>query len=195
MNFIDVSHNQGLIDWFKVKQDVSKPEGVYIKSSQGVGYKDPMFDTNSFMAHQNGLKVGYYHFASLNSHNVLQDSADEANYFASVIAKAPKPDLPLALDVETNDSQLASVEVLKWITNFIATLATKGYTDVVIYSYSSFLDQNLPHPHTLGSHKLWLAAYTPKAVIPKGWANYWLWQYSQEGKVAGIKTAVDLSKQ
>lgn len=191
---IDVSHNQGVIDWAKVKADTFQPTFAYIKATQGIGYTDPMVVTNANSAKGVGMQIGYYHFASLNSHNVLQDSADEANAFATEIAKLPHADLPPVLDVETNESKLSPAEVEKWISNFISVMATKGWGDIVIYSYGPFLDVNLPSTHTFGTKKLWLADYGKNLVLPKGWSKYWMWQYSQFGKISGVKTNIDLNK-
>lgn len=57
---IDVSNWQGYIDYSAVKS--SGIEIVYIKASQGTGYKDPYFEINYQNAKDNGLKVGFYHF-------------------------------------------------------------------------------------------------------------------------------------
>ncbi len=196
MNGIDVSANNGKIEWDKVVQNATPINFVFIKTSEGVGYTDPTFKFNSLEAKRVGLKVGYYHFASLNTLNDIPDAKAEADYFISIIKTAPKFDLPLILDIETNKVGLDKAHVLEWINTFFNELKAAGYNDYALYSYTPFLDGNLPSNHSLGSIKLWLAAYTtaPAPKLPLGWNQYWIWQSSDKGNVFGIKGNVDTNK-
>lgn len=191
---IDISKWQGKdIDFKAVKGDgVNK---VYIKASEGVGSINTFVKIQAEGAKKEGLLIGYYHFASLNNKNVLKDAVDEANYFDSILKTLPKSDLPLVLDIEENKSQLIRDEVYNWIKAFFAQLEKLGYTDYVIYSYTPFLNANLPMKHDLGKIRLWIAAYTPTVKLPKGWDKYWMWQYTSKGQVKGIKGNVDLNKE
>ncbi len=195
MNGIDVSANNGAIDWSKVANTIVKTDFAYIKSSEGVGYTDPKFLTNASKAKMNNVKTGYYHFASLNTTNGVADAKAEADYFMSVICKAPKADLPLILDLETNKVGLKKPQVVEWISVFFDEMKKAGFNDTALYSYTPFLDSNLPLNHGLGSVRLWLAAYVNGAPkLPKGWSEYWIWQYTSKGMVSGIKGNVDLNK-
>lgn len=185
---IDVSHWQGLIDWDKVKADPSNIDFVYIKASNGVGGIDPQFSRNANEAHRVGLKIGYYHFATL-----ATTPKAEADYFVSLIKTKPTAEMPYVLDLETNKPGLDKVNTLEWINVFFDELKIQGYSDVALYSYTPFLDTNLPSDHILGTVKLWLAAYTPTPKIPHGWTSYWNWQHSSTGKVDGIAGNVDLN--
>lgn len=198
MLYFDISHNNGTIQWDKIDGNKPIPDGAFIKATQGIGYTDPLFLNNAKDAAANGISAGYYHFCTLNEINVKQDAINEAEYFISVIKKAPIPTLPLALDIEVTDPkiQLDKVAVLKWVKTFFQTLEVNGYKDYIIYSYASFLDSHLPKDHGLGNIRLWLAAYTskPTPVLPQGWADFWAWQYTDKGKLIGISTFVDLSR-
>jgi len=195
MNGIDVSHHNGTIDWAKVAANPTKVDFVYIKASEGVGYTDPMFAANAKGAKQAGLKIGYYHFASLNTLNDVPDAKSEADYFMSLIKSAPATDLPFALDIETNDIGLDKTHVLEWINTFFAEMKQGGYTDTILYSYAPFLDANLPANHGLGNIRLWLAAYVDpaKLKLPAGWSGYYIWQKSASGTISGITGNVDLN--
>ncbi len=196
MNGIDVSSNNGIIDWDAVKASTPALDFVYIKATEGVGYIDKKLSYNSKEAKRTDLKIGYYHFSTLNNFNTEIDAISEANYFISSIKEMPKSDLPLILDIETNKVGLSKEQVFSWIKSFFKQLETLGYKDYALYSYTPFLDGNLPTNHNLGTIKLWLAAYVsleaPK--LPHGWSNYWIWQYSSSGKINGIKNNVDLNK-
>ncbi len=194
MNILDVSHHQGVIDWVKVVNSSFKPEGVFIKATEGLGYTDPKLISNAKGAKAVGLKIGYYHFASLNDKNELIDAKNEAKAFITAIKILPKNDYPLVLDIESNPGKLSKEEVLIWVNTFFYELAQNGYTDYILYSYSPFLNENLPVNHKLGNIKLWVADYSEPLILPRGWSKQWLWQYTQTGKIQGIVGNVDLNK-
>ena len=190
---IDVSHFQGTVDWALAKSQI---DFAYIKCSEGQSAVDSMFMINAINANKSGVPIGYYHFATLNSEDVLNDARNEANFFVQNVKKVPAPNLPLVLDIELNKANLDKDEVLSWINTFFRELEVFGYKDSVLYSYTPFLNANLPRTHNLGNTRLWLAAYVNKQtpLLPNGWKDYWLWQYSAKGTIAGVKTSVDLNK-
>lgn len=196
MKGIDVSHHQGAINWSKVATDPMPVEFAIIKATEGTTFTDPMLFINAEAAKKAGLKVSYYHFASLNTEDVLTDAKAEAQFFAKRLAQVPPPDLPLVLDIESNKANLKPERVSNWIVAFFAELENLGYIDYVLYSYTPFLNANLPKNHGLGWIRLWIAAYVnkPQPVLPVGWKSYWLWQYSAKGSVTGIKGDVDMNK-
>ncbi len=190
---IDLSKYQNQITWAKILTNKTIT-GVYIKATEGVGYIDQKFKDHIIGANSINMPIGFYHFATLNSKNILADSAAEAKAFYTA-TKGFKASLPYVLDIEREDIALTKEEFFQWITNFFLTLHLLGINDVALYSGKYFLDENLPDNHNLGNVRLWLAAYTaspPK--LPKGWANYWLWQYTGSGIVDGISGKVDLNK-
>lgn len=184
---IDCNHWQGSIDWVKVAANNPQISFAYLKATEGTGFIDHVFFSNAATAKNAGLKIGYYHFCG------LHDASDEADFFISQVQKVAAPDLPLVLDFETNKSGLTPSECLTWLSDFINTLHDAGFDDVAIYSYQWFLDANLPLNHGLQTNKLWLAAYNNHPKVPHGWTNYWLWQYTNTGKVSGVNTNVDMN--
>lgn len=196
-NGIDISHHQGNVRFpaLALAND-PKVDFVIIKATEGTTYIDPKLKNNAAQAKKEGLSIGYYHFASLNTQNVVADAIAEATFFIKTISTLPTPDLPLVLDIETNKAALTKDQVLLWVKSFFQHLETLGKTDYVLYSYTPFLNSNLPADHGLGNIRLWIAAYTnkPQPVLPKGWAKEWLWQYSAKGKVVGIGGDVDMNK-
>lgn len=193
---IDISSNNGPIDWVKVKSNTTKfdVDFVYFKSSEGIGYTDRTTFNNAQSALRQGIKIGYYHFASLNEHDVVHDATDEANYFLKNLKTFPKSDLPPVLDIETNKQNLSHTETLQWINTFMDVLVAAGYKPV-IYTYGPFVSEFLPPSHGI-KYDLWLAQYT-KAESPKlppGFDKAWLWQFSNKGNIDGITGQVDLNK-
>lgn len=196
MRIIDVSHYQGFVNFDEVSKDPQKVEGVFLKATQGVGYTDPNLKFNAFEAVKAGLKIGYYHYATLPTENIVNDAKAEAIYFTDTIAKCPVPEYPLVLDIEENKAHLDDDNILLWINTFFDTLKQRNHENYSIYSYTPFLNASLPTNHGLGHIPLWIAAYTskPKPILPKGWDKCSLWQYSAQGKVNGIKGFVDINK-
>jgi lysozyme len=188
---IDVSQWQGVIDWKAVKEDPKNVEFAIIKATEGVGFRDKQLVYNAVEAKRNNIKISYYHFATLNSKNVEADAKAEAEYFLATIKDLPKADLPLVLDIETDKIGLSNTEVLLYINTFFKALGTNDY---MLYSYTPFLNINLPKNHGLGNIPLWIAAYTRSLKLPNGWTKCWAWQYTQKGKINGIKGNVDLNK-
>jgi lysozyme len=192
-NGIDVSYAQGHIDWTKVKTDF-----VYIKANEGVGFKDKMVNDNSVGAHKAGIPFGFYHFVTLNQVDVVTDAKQEAADFVSTMDMLPKysPDLIPVLDIEQeNKLQISPQNINLWINVFVDELAKAGHK-VMLYSYTPWLNANLPKDHDLGRLPLWIAQYTgkPVPVLPFGWSDYKAWQYSNAGKIDGIYASVDLNR-
>lgn len=196
---IDVSHYQGNINWDKLKTAdpaLGLIHFVYIKATQGVGYTDPMAKAHAEGAKSVGLKIGYYHFATLNDPNIPNDAVAEARYFDSQMKTLPAADLMPVIDIETNKSNLSPVQVEQWLAAFLGEMLRLGYQQVMIYSYQPFLDQFLPPSHAFGKYPLWLAQYRniPQPTLPKGWSSYTIWQYSNQGRLSGITGMVDVNK-
>lgn len=188
---IDVSHHNGRIKWLTVAKTVDQ---VFIKVSEGRDYVDPMFIKNAIAANTAGIKIGYYHFATLRSTNVETDAKIEANWFIENIKKVQTPLLPLVLDFEDTEIILNKADSLLFIHTFFAELTVNGYHDHMLYGGPFFLDDHLPHDHDLGCIPLWLSDYRATYGMPKGWDKITLLQYTDKGKVNGIGTNVDINR-
>jgi len=190
------------IDFNKVK--ASGYEFVYVKHSQGVDSIDNKFVENFTNAKKAGLKVGLYHFASLNDPNEKEDAKKEAEFFLKT-TKDIKVDLLPVIDVETNEVNLNKSEVEQWIETYCEILNWK----CVLYSSAGFLNSYLNPTHRLGRLPLWLSGYPldrnnnyvldstfEKLKLPKppiGWNDWIMWQWTAKGSVNGISGQVDLN--
>lgn len=95
----DISHWQGTdIDWDKMISAGIK--FIYLKSSQGISFKDDCFETNYSAALAHGMAVGAYHFVTTD--NAL---SQYQNFYGSINGKLF--DLPPALDCEYYTAQSA----------------------------------------------------------------------------------------
>ena len=67
---VDVSHYQGEIDWKQLSAEDIR--FAYIKATEGSQYIDEQFDKNWAEAQTTGLRIGAYHFFSLDSPGITQ---------------------------------------------------------------------------------------------------------------------------
>lgn len=188
---IDISHHNGKIKWFEVSKTV---DSVYIKATEGQNYLDPMFIKNAIAANMAGIKIGYYHYATLQSKEVEKDAKIEANWFVANVKRVPNPGLGLVLDLEDPECNLSREEVLTYVKTFFRYLVLNGYHDFMLYSGTSFLNEHLPINHGLEYIKLWIADYNEPHFVPHGWEQIHLLQYTDQGKIEGITGNVDINR-
>jgi len=194
---IDISHYNQYINWNIVKDHISF---CIIKATEGTHFVDYLCKVHSANAKKYGIQIGYYHFTRPfgEKNNLIDYATMEAVHFMKTVNSLPKPDLPLALDIEVNNHNLDKNSILLWIKTFFDKIKALGASDIMLYSYKPFLDSNLPANHGLGSIKLWLAQYRPKEKLqlPNGWNEYYIWQYMGSvpgyiGQLNGIAGSVD----
>lgn len=67
----------------------------------------------------------------------------------------------------------------------------------MIYTRGRWFDLHVaPYVMWEGRFPLWVANYTKrsKPIMPKGWKDYVLWQYTDKGRVPGIRSSVDFNR-
>lgn len=188
---IDISHYNGDLDWASVVDE--GVSFVYIKTSDGIGTPDPMAAQHAANAIAHKMQIGYYHFCRPETRGgtVQQAATDEAQYTISQLNLLPKADMPLMLDLEVA-SPLSPDDYLLWVNTYIAALP-QG-TNVIIYTYTSYINSHLPPNHDLGKYPLWLARYSNdgnEAVCPVGWTDWTIWQF-EGGGILGDNMPIDL---
>lgn len=175
---IDVSEHQGNIDWKKVKAD--GVVGAIIRYADG-NHLDPCFDKNMKNAKAAGLHIGAYIYSRAKT---KAGAEKEATRLFNACKKY-SPDLPLYIDLEaSNLSKYANT-----VANaFIAKMkALGGFAGVYanLNWWNNYLTKVTPPAR-------WVAQY--KKGITKCEYNgpLGMWQYSNSGKVSGIKGRVDM---
>jgi len=201
ISIIDISSDNGVIDFERVANAMMPDANdgnkrVIIRTSLGYGDKDKMCGTNANAAIAAGMTVSYYHFAypdKKTGGTVESDSQAEANYFCDTVQALPAFEF-LIIDLE-QASPLTQIEYAQWLSSFLTCVKTRLSADVVIYTYADFLNRMLPDNHAFGANKLWIANYSAQThpPLPKGWAGYFMWQYSETGVLDGIPGKVDCS--
>ncbi len=188
---IDVSYYQGQIDWAQVK--ASGIEFVFVR----VGYRssedgrlraDEMGQQNLTQASQAGLQVGAYFF----SQALTPEEAAEEAAFAMELLKGHELDLPIAYDWEFVDDQartrsMTKEALMECVEAFCSAVEAQGYDSLVYFNRDisrRMLDlERIDRP-------IWFAMYDTFPDLPRK-PQYW--QYTDQGKVPGIKGNVDLN--
>lgn len=183
---IDVSKYQQRINWEAVKamraEDV-KIGFVFIKATEGLGNMDQQFRRNWKHAKEAGMPRGAYHFFI-----APKSGAEQAENFIRRV-ELEKGDLPPVLDVEqtygVSNSRLRS-EVKAFLDRLEAHYGVKP----IIYTNVDFYNRHLKDE--FDSYPLWVAHYLKKdrPRIARNWA---FWQYSETGRVSGIRGKVDFN--
>ena len=182
---IDVSTWQGSIDFNKVKS--AGYDYVIIRAGYGKekSQKDNMFETNYKKAKSAGLKVGAYWFSYAMSPSTATAEADAC---LSCI-KGKKFELPVYYDMEYQPAMSTSnSNYTKMAVNFCNKLKSNGFKSGV-YSSASVYDYLL-NRKTLKNNgiSIWNAEWYIKPSISCD-----VWQYSDNGRINGISTNVDLN--
>lgn len=192
---IDVSHWNEIVDWTKVKQ--AGVEFIFIKASEGVGFKDPNFALNWRRAKEHGILRGAYHYFKPRAR--LEGQIDN---FVSVIGAAQTGDLPPVLDVEDPpqwrgiSKRRAADLCISFLEGVRRRLGERVHP--ILYASSFFPGDVLGADLRLASYKNWTADYSspfpdrPRVAAP--WQTWEFWQFTDKGAVAGIKGDVDVNR-
>ena len=184
--FVDVSHNNGTMDWQQAK--ASGVTHAFIKASDGPDWHDPQFATNWQGAKEAGIQRGAYHYMRNYS-----TPTEQAQSFLATLGD-DIGELPPVLDVE-EDSPTTASDIWSWLLIVEEALSTKP----AIYTAKWIWDKRLDGTVWASDFPLWVANWTDadEPLIPNDWNDYWLWQYSNEGdgiRYGAQKVDIDLNR-
>ncbi len=163
---IDISHFQSHADFAKIK--AAGIEAIVSKATQGASGVDATFDAHRAGAAGSFL-WGSYHFGT------GDDVHDQLEHYLGVAAPG-ESDL-VCLDFEPNPH--GSSMTLAQARDFVALCHAELGRWPVIYSGSTLKEALGSHSDAvLANCPLWLAQYGPTAVLPPGWSEYALWQFT-----------------
>lgn len=209
---VDVSSNQGLIDWPAVAN--AGQSFAIVRATLGRHGSDGNFQTNIAGAMAAGIVVGAYHVAFPNADSlltadpsdttVLLSEADrEADNFAQIAGTyLTAGSLQPALDLEQGGFSTTifnPTQIVTWVTEWIAELKRdlpSVQLNPILYMGEDYAKQIVSASPSLTNFPLWIAAYkynpdyTP-TITP--WNNWAFMQFSDKGSVSGIsENVVDL---
>ena len=188
---IDVSKYQGAIDWRKVA--ASGIRFAFVRTGWA-GYEggveegfDPRFVENITGARAAGLGIGAYLYSYLTSPAAAHTAAEGMMRLVFPF----RPDYPMVLDFEDAKTYapLGRNRNTAIVRTFLEDLEAGGYY-AMLYTYTNFANNYL-NMNELRAYDLWIADYRSE-VGYRG--PYGIWQYTSNGRVPGINTAVDLNR-
>jgi len=176
-NGIDVSNNNGHVDWAKVAADGRR--FAWCKASEGETFSDSFLLDNVHSARAHDILPGAYHF--LRSGSAVQ----QAWHFAGRVRAAGlgRGDLLPVVDVEVPGVTTALVG------QFVAEVKHELGVKPLIYTFPAFTRWG----STFGC-KLWIANFdVARPSIPSPWKDYAVWQHSSTASVPGVSGHCDVN--
>ena len=205
---IDVSRHQGNIAWPDLYLACNEKGGVngimpdkpthmqpvlfaIVKSTQGTGRRDALYERNSREARRCGKIYGAYHFLTMGASGKAQAQFYIANTNLS------KGNFPPLLDLEKNTAEKKSVSdkefaaIIPIAKEWIATVKAHYGVNPIIYTNMHIYKKFVATDPELRKYDLWLAAPGTKKPTAK---RCIIWQFSHSGTANGIKeNDVDLN--
>lgn len=202
---IDVSDNQGYIDWKKVKG--AGVDYAILRSTRGSGNPDRQLASNIKGCQDNGIPVEFYKYAYAMSNSESKKEALRVVEVLQGYGIMPSKDTVIWLDVEEKKQlALGKKAVAEIIDNFKEIIINSGYGYGLYmgkYAYENQINGALIHDD------LWLARYyagdkimqfgtSPnddyKPTVAAGSRSVLNgWQFTSHGRVAGINGNVDMN--
>jgi lysozyme len=190
---IDVSENNGHVDWARVAQ--AGFTFAYARATLGKESNDPTYAAHRDGARAHGLRFGGYHLPYPGNSSAEQ----QAEHFLSVARPRPGDLLP-ALDVENKtpvdkgEARFSRDELVAWLRAWLAAVERRIGTKPLLYTNGGWWNDRLQNAD-LTDHQLWLAHYTEREpTIPRPWSRFAIWQHSESGRVPGHPHAFDLNR-
>lgn len=178
---IDLSHHQVIPQSLELAKQ-SGIAGVIHKVSEGLTISDDKAKARMSLARNVGMLWGVYHF--LRPGNILE----QADRFLSHHEIIDEETL-LVCDFEVGGISLD--EVLAFLEHIEQVSGQKP----VLYSGHTLKELGAARMRPkLAEYRLWICQYNAGGpTLPKGYKNWWLWQYSETGRIPGITGNVDLN--
>ena len=182
---IDVSEWQGTIDWRKVAKDGVQFAVIHAGYGRELSQKDKYFERNYAGARAAGIKVGAFWYSYADS---VARAEQEARTCLKVL-DGKHLDLPVFFDQEYEPGilKLSTKTRTDIVLKFLETIKAAG-RPCGLYSSTDFITTKL-QANWLTAYPLWIAEYGSKLHYT---GKVWAWQYTDKGRVAGIKGHVDM---
>ena len=184
---IDVSRWQGDIDFKKVKK--AGAEFVIMRMAVSNGPDDEIgldskFKQNLKNAKKAGLKIGVYVYTSPAT---VKEVKKQAEFIVKEL-DGTKLDFPIAYDFENWEDvsklKLNIHDLTNMMDEFYKIVNEEGY-EVMLYSSKKYLES----VWGVVDYPVWLAHYVDQTSYQ---GEYIMWQMTNEGKIDGIDTDVDI---
>ena len=191
---IDVSDNQHEIDWNAVAADGIDFAMIrlgYRGATEGDLYLDGYYYDNLSGAKDAGVDCGIYFFSQAVN---VAEAEEEADFVLSNLGGTPL-EYPIAFDSEIvhgldvkRTADLSNDEMTAIANAFMNRVEQAGYRCLL---YGNAADLARYNDDLVKQHAVWWAEYGP--AQPNAQTDIVMWQYANDGAVAGIETAVDMN--
>ena len=182
---IDVSRWQGEIDWERVA--AAGYSFVVMRATIGNYYTDPRFYINWRDARDVGLLLSAYHVV------VPHRPADSQIERFFEVLDGRRCDMPPVLDVEVSRGRRRE-DVTARVAECAAAMEDQDGRKPIIYTARWFWDRYVLDSVPTADFDLWVAHYgVSRPALPRGWEEWRFWQYSDHGRVPGIRRVTDLN--
>ncbi len=198
---IDVARYQGTIDWQTLGQgnvDFAMVRIGYRSMSDGVIKEDSNGRYNLQEAGKAGIPLGVYFFSTAVTE---EEAVEEANWVAEQIAKYPIT-YPVAYDCEgfrdpeSRQYHMTNQQRTDVALAFLRTIEELGY-EGMFYGAKNEIHYFWEIERIEEDYKVWVAQYpgdvNPEISRSSYERNHQMWQYTDQGAIAGIETDVDLN--
>lgn len=194
---IDVSFYDGAIDWNAVKAQGIEFAIIRVGGrgwTSGAIYDDSRTQEYLRGARAAGVKIGvYFYSTAINP----REAVEEANMTLRVLGGIPL-EYPIFIDMEFSgeypkgrSDQLSPSERADIVIAFCETVQNSGYR-AGVYASQNYLKAYIDY-HSVDQYTVWLASYTANNKLPKFYERYDIWQFTDRGRVKGIRSDVDMN--
>ncbi|GAB6008598.1 glycoside hydrolase family 25 protein [Dysgonomonas reticulitermitis] len=182
---IDISHHQQKIDWPVL--DKQAVQFVFIKATEGGNHKDSLFQENWRRARDNDIPAGAYHFFTF-----CKAGEEQARNYIHYVPR-DSIDLPPIVDLEYAGNcrmQNRKEDLIHEISVYLDIIEDHYRKKAIIYTtnefYKNYMENQFP------DNPVWIRDILSKPNLPDG-RDWLFWQYTNRGRLEGIKTVVDLN--
>lgn len=183
----------------RVQQQTNPPfRGAILRASYGTSYVDHLLKYEGKAARQSGVPLGFYFYA----HPTQSDPITSANQHVAFaldqinryVGGVQANDLGVWVDLEENPMGWSPGQLIAFVVQATAALRVAiphPSIPIGVYSYAAFYAANLSALGNLIPR--WVASWGSQPVgFP---SDVWVgWQYTDQGQLAGVQGAVDLSR-
>lgn len=180
LDFIDISHWQGVVDFRAVAGNGVL--GVIAKATEGTTYVDPMYVSNRGGALAADLGFAAYHYLRAG------DVAAQMDHFLNITD--PPEGARMVIDYEDPPCRI------EHLIEAVDTLSlVRPDLQLTCYGASMLTEHATGHSDELGSTSLWIARYSSQepVIAEDVWPFWSAWQFTDKGSIAGISGHVDLN--
>lgn len=160
---------------------------VYVKASEGASKVDKKYFDYIQGAKNVGLKVGSYHYFI-----GRKTAKEQFNNFSKYVDKSSQDLIPMVDVEEAGNRFISRKELQRNLNEFMQMIKEEYGKYPLLYSQYRFYKEKLSPE--FDKYFLFIARYSDTPPQLNGSGKHNIWQYTEKGKINGIKGFVDLDR-